>query len=92
VAAVAYRSLDFTETFLHTFASKDLTAADRSAVLKALKLLDEDERHPSLRAHKLEGDRDGSWSASASKVLRVTFERLGEGRKRLLTCPKHYDR
>lgn len=68
--AAAYRSLDFTETFLETFVSKDLTAADRTAILKALRLLDEDERHRSLRAHKLEGDRQGSWSASASMTLR----------------------
>ena len=87
-----YRSLDFTETFLHAFASKDLTATDRSALLKALRLLDDNERHPSLRVHKLEGDRKGSWSASAGGVLRVTFERREGGRKRLLTCSKHYDR
>jgi mRNA-degrading endonuclease YafQ of YafQ-DinJ toxin-antitoxin module len=90
--ATAYRSLDFTCTFLETFVSKDLTAADRAAILKALRLLDEDERHRSLRVHKLEGDRQGSWSASASMTLRVTFERLDGGRKRLLTCSKHYDR
>ena len=87
-----YRSLDFTDTFLETFASKDLTTTDRSAVLKALRLLDDNERHPSLRVHKLEGDREGSWSASAGKVLRVSFARLDGGRKRLLTCSKHYDR
>lgn len=90
--AETYHSLDFTETFLHTFASKDFTAADRSALLKSLRLLDENERHPSLRVHRLEGDREGSWSASASGVLRVTFERMDGGRKRLLTCSKHYDR
>jgi plasmid maintenance system killer protein len=87
-----YGSLDFTETFLETFASKDFTASDRVAFLKALWLLDENERHRSLRVHKLEGDREGSWSASASDVLRLTFERLDGGRKRLLTCSKHYDR
>lgn len=90
--AEGYGSLDFTDTFLETFASKDSTARDRAALLKALRLLDENERHPSLRVHKLEGDRAGSWSASARGVLRVTFERLEGGRKRLLTCPKHYDR
>lgn len=90
--AGGYRSLDFTDTFLQTFASKHLTAADRSAVLKSLRLLDDDERHPSVRVHKLEGDREGSWTASANKVLRVTFERAGGGRKRLLTCSKRYDR
>ncbi|MHB8296370.1 MAG: hypothetical protein ACYDH5_17505 [Acidimicrobiales bacterium] len=85
-----YRCLDFTDTFLGTFASRDFTAADRSAVLKALGLLDENERHPSLRVHKLEGDRQGSWSVSASTVLRMTFERLDGNRKRMPTCSKHY--
>ena len=87
-----YGSLDFTETFLLTFASKDFTASERAAFLKALRLLDNNERHPSLRVHKLEGDREGSWSASASNVLRFTFERLEGGGKRLLTCSRHYDR
>lgn len=87
-----YRTLDFTQTFLTTFAGRDFTASDRKAFLKALRLLDEDERHRSLRVHQLKGDRQGSWSASASGVLRLTFERLPDGRKRLLTCSKHYDR
>lgn len=87
-----YRTLDFTATFLETFASRDFTAADRRAILKALRLLDNDEKHPSLRVHKLEGDREGSWAASASASLRLTFERHEGGRMRLLTCSKHYDR
>ena len=87
-----YRTLDFTETFLTLFASKDFTKADRRAILKALRLLDENERHPSLRVHELKGDREGSWSASASDPLRITFERVAGGRKRLLTASKHYDR
>lgn len=90
--ARGYRTLDFTQTFLETFASKDFTVSDRAAILKAVRLLDENDRHRSLRVHKLEGDREGSWSASASDVLRLTFERLEGGRKRLLTCSKHYDR
>lgn len=90
--ADGYRTLDFTATFLDAFASKDYSAADRKSFLKALRLLDENEKHPSLRVHKLEGDREGSWSASASDVLRVTFERLEGGRKRLLTCSRHHDR
>ncbi|MGH7641677.1 MAG: type II toxin-antitoxin system YafQ family toxin [Candidatus Dormibacteria bacterium] len=90
--ARGYRSLDFTDTFLETFAAKDLNAADRAAVLMALRLLDADERHPSLRVHKLIGDREGSWTASANMVLRITFERLAGGRKRMLTVSQHYDR
>lgn len=88
----AYSSIDFTETFLISFAAKDFSAADRKALVKALRLLDENERHPSLRVHQLRGDRDGSWSASASGSLRMTFERRADGRKRMLTCSKHYDR
>ncbi len=90
--ADGYRSLDFTATFLETFAARDFTAKDRAAILKALRLLDENEQHPSLRIHKLTGDRDGSWSASATGSLRLTFQRMEAGRKRMLTVSKHYDR
>lgn len=85
-----YRTLDFTETFLETYAGREFDESDRRRFRKALRLLDGDERHPSLRMHKLEGDREGSWSVSASDALRMTFERLPGGRKRLLTCSRHY--
>jgi mRNA-degrading endonuclease YafQ of YafQ-DinJ toxin-antitoxin module len=87
-----FESLDFTDTFLETFGSKDFTAADRRAIRKALRLLDVDEKHPSLRVHELHGDLAGLWSASASRSLRVTFMRTGQGRKTLVSCSKHYDR
>jgi hypothetical protein len=87
----SYPTVDFTETFLMSFTAKDFSAADRRAFLKALRLLDDD-RHPSLRVHPLRGDREGSWSASAGSSLRMTFERLPGGRKRMLTCSRHYDR
>jgi mRNA-degrading endonuclease YafQ of YafQ-DinJ toxin-antitoxin module len=87
-----FRSLDFTDTFLETFGSKDFTAAERKAIRKALRLLDTDERHPSLRVHQLQGDLSGLWSASASDVLRLTFLRTGQGRKTMLSCSRHYDR
>lgn len=88
--SAGYRTLDLTDTFLETFATGGFSAAERRQFLKALRLLDENERHPSLRVHKLEGDPEGSWSASASDILRMTFERLEGGRKRLLTCTRHY--
>jgi hypothetical protein len=88
----AYRTLDITAMFLEDFAGRDLGAAERSAILRTLRLLDENERHPSLRVHQLHGDREGSWSASASDSLRPTFVRLPGGRKRMLTCSRHYDR
>jgi hypothetical protein len=87
-----FQSLDFTDTFLETFGSKDFTAAERKAVRKALRLLDSDERHPSLRVHQLQGDLTGLWSASASEVLRLTFVRTSHGRKTLVSCSRHYDR
>jgi mRNA-degrading endonuclease YafQ of YafQ-DinJ toxin-antitoxin module len=87
-----YKSLDFTDTFLETFGSKDLTAADRRLIRKALRLLDTDEKHPSLRVHQLQGDLTGLWSASASDVLRLMFVRTGQGRKTLVSCSRHYDR
>lgn len=85
-----YRTLDFTETFLETYASKAFLDRERRLFRKALRLLDQDEKHPSLRVHKLHGDQDGSWSAAASDELRMTFERLAAGRKRMLTCSRHY--
>lgn len=87
-----YASIDFTETFLVSFTAKDFSAADRRAFLKALRHLDDNDQYPSLRVHQLRGDREGSWSASAGSSLRMTFERLPGGRKRMLTCSRHYDR
>ena len=90
--AEPFLSLDFTDTFLETFGSRDFTAADRKAIRKALRLLDTDEKHPSLRVHQLHGDLAGLWSASASDVLRLTFVRLAQGRKTMVSCGRHYDR
>jgi mRNA-degrading endonuclease YafQ of YafQ-DinJ toxin-antitoxin module len=84
------RTLSFTETFLETFAGRSFNGAERRRLLKALGLLDANERHPSLRVHELRGDLAGVWSASASKELRLTFGRLPGGRKLMLTCSHHY--
>jgi addiction module RelE/StbE family toxin len=40
----------------------------------ALELLSEDTLHPKLKTHKLKGDLEGSWAASAGYDLRVVFE------------------
>jgi mRNA-degrading endonuclease YafQ of YafQ-DinJ toxin-antitoxin module len=90
--AEPYTSLDFTDSFLETFGSRNFTAAERKTIRKALRLLDGDEKHPSLRVHQLEGDLAGLWSASASDVLRLTFVRTARGRKTMVTCSRHYDR
>ena len=87
-----YETLEFTDTFLEDLVDRRISAGDRQRVLRALRLLDSNEKHPSLRVHELVGPLAGVWSASASDELRLTFERLPNGRKLLLTCIRHYDR
>lgn len=87
-----YQSLQFSQDFLESFVAGNFSASERRRLLRALELLDTDERHPSLRVHQLEGRLRGTWSASASDVLRITFERLDGGRKGLLDCSRHYQR
>ena len=88
----SYLTIEFTDLFLLDFADRRFSASERARFLKALRLFDDNERHPSLRIHKLEGDEEGSWTVSASDSLRMTFERLPGGRKRMLTCSHHYER
>lgn len=85
-------SLDLTVRFIDDLLNNNFSAAERSAVKKALALLDENERHPSLHVHRLDGDSEGSWTAYVTRSIRITFVRLPEGRKRLLTLTRHYDR
>lgn len=85
-----YQALVFTPEFLETYASRDFSAAERRQFLRALRLLEANERHPSLRVHALQGDLAGLWSASASSELRILFERLDGGRKMLIACSRHY--
>jgi addiction module RelE/StbE family toxin len=40
----------------------------------ALELLSDDLLHPKLKAHKLTGELEGSWAASAGYDLRIVFE------------------
>lgn len=87
-----YENLEFTDTFLQDFVDRRLTANDRQRILRALRLLDANERHPSLRVHELRGPLQGVWSASASDEVRLTFGRRPGGRKLLLTCTRHYAR
>jgi hypothetical protein len=91
-AGYAYRTLDFTETFLETLAdSRRFNRPERAQFLKALRLLDTDERHRSLRVHELSADMAGVWSASALDSLRMTFIRQAGGRKTMLACSHHYE-
>jgi mRNA-degrading endonuclease YafQ of YafQ-DinJ toxin-antitoxin module len=89
-ARPAYTTLAFTQTFLTTLCGKEFSAAERRAFVKALALLDENEKHPSFRVHELQGDLARLWSASASGSLRMTFTRIADGRKTMLACSRHY--
>lgn len=65
----------FTEQFEQAY--EKLTTAERRSVRKALALLGDNPRHPSLRVKKMEGRKD-VWEARPSKRLRMTFEMAGE--------------
>ena len=53
-----------------------LTGVEKQSVRKALALLADNPRHPSLRVKKMEG-RKNIWEARSSKRSRVTFEMGG---------------
>lgn len=77
--------------FLRSLWEEKFSAQERKQLLNALELLDTNEKHPSLRVHQLHGDKEGQWSASASRSLRITFERMSDGRKRMVECSRHYN-
>jgi hypothetical protein len=83
-------SLVFTVAFLEELSGSSFNKAERKKFWKALDLLDENERHPSLEVHQLAGNRSGEWAAKADQALRLTFERLPGGRKLLVGCTHHY--
>ncbi len=83
-------TLVFTTEFLQSLLVGKWSEKERKRFDAALALLDTNEKHPSLRMHQLKRDMRGQWSASASHDLRITFERLDDGRKRLLECSRHY--
>ena len=84
-----FATLEFSTDFFEAYAR--LGAEQRRAILKALALLDTDERHPSLRVHPLHGELTGIWAVRASRNLRITFERLANGKKAIASCSQHYE-
>ena len=87
-----FLNLEFSDEFLDTLVGREFSPRERLVFVKALRLLDTDEHHPSLRIHELQGQARGVWSASASDELRITFRRAEGGRKRLIACSRHYQR
>lgn len=81
-----YRTLVFTTEFTQSLTQ--LSSLRR--IFRALEQLDADEHTPSLHIHQLGGTEAGLWTAYASRGLRITFERLEGGRKRLIEASYHY--
>jgi mRNA-degrading endonuclease YafQ of YafQ-DinJ toxin-antitoxin module len=79
-----------TSEFVDSYGGREFSPADRQRFARALRLLDSNEQHPSLRIHQLIGKEHGTWSASASDELRITFERRADGKKVILRCSRHY--
>ncbi len=83
-----YQTIIFTTEFTASIAR--LSSADLRRVFRAVQQLDTDETTPSLNVHQLKGQQAGTWTAYATRSLRVTFARLDDGRKRLLEASHHY--
>ena len=90
--AESLSSLEFTTTFIEHLFDKTFSQADRRRILRSLRMLQANEKHPSLRTHQLHGELQGIWSASVTDEIRITFRRLPGGRKVLLSCTRHYRR
>lgn len=86
-----FESLTFTDEYFRDFADRRFSPQERARTLKAMDLLDRDERHPSLRVHALSGRLSGLWSASVTDNIRIQFVRLDGGRKRCVSLSKHYE-
>jgi len=85
-----YATLVLTSDFVESYGGREFSPAERQRFARALRLLDSNEQHPSLRVHQLTGKERGTWSASASDELRITFERRADGVKVIFRCSRHY--
>ena len=65
----------FTEEFEQAY--EKLNNTEKQSVRKALTLLGDNPKYPSLRVKKMEG-KQNIWEARPSKRLRMTFEMAGE--------------
>ena len=65
----------FTELFEQVYGK--LASAEKRSVRKALALLGDNPKYPSLVVKKMEG-KQHIWEARPSKRLRMTFEMVGE--------------
>ncbi|QQK77246.1 type II toxin-antitoxin system RelE/ParE family toxin [Salicibibacter cibarius] len=65
--------LHFTKPFIKKY--KKLDSQSQKIIKKALRTMENDYSHPSLRLRKMKGYRNPDiWEASANMDLRITFE------------------
>jgi mRNA interferase RelE/StbE len=67
--------LALTDRFKRAY--RGLTAEEQALADKALRLLAENLRHPSLHVKKIKGT-EGIWEARVSRSIRLTFEVHGD--------------
>ncbi len=78
--------IDLTDTFLKGYAK--LPDAIQKKVKKALRLLAENPRHPSLQTKPVEG-APGIYEARVNQGYRMTYERLSGDVLRIRVVGKH---
>lgn len=74
------RTGKFVEEFLQ------LTPQEKKQVIKTLRFLENNPRHPSLQIHRIKGT--ALWEAYANKDIRVIYEQTGDTLL-LLVCGHH---
>ena len=67
--------LAITDRFRQVY--QELTAEEQALADKALRLLADNLRHPSLQVKKIKGT-EGIWEARASRSIRLTFQVHGD--------------
>lgn len=78
--------IEFTDTFLEQF--KQLPQDIQKKGRKAIRLLSEDPKHPSLRSKPIQGAK-GIYEASLDMHYRITYERLPGDILRLRVVGSH---
>ena len=66
-----------------------LNVRTRNHALKKIDLFIEDQRHPSLRVHKLNGQLAGLFAFSIDYTMRVIFSNVEKGTVRFLRIGDH---
>jgi len=64
-----------TERFKRMYKKLDLE--QKNSIKKTLNLMSDNINHPSLRVKRVQGTK-GTWEASATMGLRITFDREGD--------------